>query len=64
MTWIKPAVGWGLVDLYKGCPRLQQGASGEKEWLQDCKHGYNRWVRVAILPYTVARKAGLLRRPQ
>jgi len=63
-TWIKPAVAWGILDTHTGMARLEQVASYDREFMYDCKRGDQRWVRVALVPLTVARKAGLLRRPR
>lgn len=60
ITWIKPAVGWGIRDKRKSA----MVHSFEIEKPLTCFRPTHIPIRVALVPYAVARKAGLLRRPK
>jgi len=60
-TWIKPAVGWGSVDT-DSC--LSPDQWGTKAQAMSAAFPTDKIIRVALVPYEVARAAGLLRRPK
>ena len=59
MTWIKPAVVWG--HHYQGVMGYEVGLSRKTQ--ENC-WGKETVLRVAIVTLTLARKAGLMRRPK
>ena len=59
--WIKPAVGWGLIQPGKNA--LCKNYDDEKSAFDNCDPEYER-IRVALVPYTVAKRAGLIRQPK
>jgi hypothetical protein len=60
-TWIKPAVGWGIVDsnhsLWLETHAIKTDAEIQA-WMGE------KTIPVALVPLAVARRAGLLRRPK
>lgn len=59
MTWIKPAVGWG---------HRMNGEMGYEvrpsRRLQEAYWGLSNVQKAVVVPYDVAKRAGLLRRPK
>ncbi len=67
--WVKPAVGWGIA--YNANSAFSRHPERRLEHFYSVNPGKitkpwkgERFIRVALVPYTVARKAGLLRRPK
>jgi hypothetical protein len=60
-TWIKPAVGWGIVDEEN---RLCPDQWDIKAQAVYAAYPTDRVLRVAQVPLSVAWKAGLLKRPK
>jgi hypothetical protein len=57
-TWIKPSVGWAPLPLRASAVFTTRKEAKEFDWME------SRIEKIALIPYRVARKSGLLRRPK